>query len=87
MKTHYPNHQRFISGEFFLMESRLKTQSRKAFKKIRSWKDSSLLTEADQHFHQQMMNILLHSFFNTVSNKFILRNESSEGHFHKENLN
>ena len=87
MNTHYPNHQRFISGEFFLMESRLKTQSKKAFKKIQSWKSSFDAIEADPYYFQQMHNLLQHSFFNTVSNKFVLRNESSEGNFHKENLN
>ena len=87
MNTHYPNHQRFISGEFFLNESRLKTQSRKAYKKIQSWKASFHALEADPYYFQQMHNLLQHSFFNTVSNKFVLRNESNGGNFQKENLN
>ena len=87
MNTQFTNQQRAISGQFFLMESRLKNLSRKAFKKIRCWKTSADAFHINQYYQQQMENLLHYSFFNTVSNKFVLRNESSLGNFQKENLN
>jgi len=86
MNKQYQNHQRAISGQFFLMESRLKNLSRKAHKKIQCWKTTSDFA-INENYQQQIENLLQHSFFNTVSNKFVLRNESVEGSFQKENLN
>ena len=71
----YPNKLKAIVGEFYLTESRLNNRSKKAQKKIQSWKASHMAVEADEHYHEQFENLVKHSFFNMVSNTFVLERE------------
>ena len=75
MNTLYPDKRKAIAGEFFLSDSKLKTRSRKAFKKIQSWKDSVSGTTPDPRFVQQIENLVRYSFFQKVTNTFILLQE------------
>ena len=73
----FPDKRKAITGEFFINDSRIRRSSRKAFKKIRNWKASFKTSSDDteQHFHEQFENLVNHSFFNTVSNRYILNKE------------
>lgn len=75
MKPLYPNKLKAIVGEFYLMEGRNNNRSKKAHKKIQSWKASRNANDADENYHQQFENLLRHSFFNTVTNAYVLVNE------------
>ena len=75
MEPLFPDKRKAITGEFFINDSRLKHRSRKAFKKIVSWKASFQLTDSDLHFHEQFENLVRNSFFNAVSNNYILAKE------------
>jgi hypothetical protein len=79
----FPDKRKAITGEFFISDSRLRHTSRKAFKKIRSWKASFTVSEdAEVHYQQQFDNLVKNSFFNTVSNHYILSKEK----FHQRPL-
>lgn len=72
----YPDKRKAITGEFFINDSRIRHNSRKAFRKIRSWKASFTVSEeAEAHYQEQFDNLVRHSFFNTVSNNYILSKE------------
>jgi hypothetical protein len=73
----FPDKRKAITGEFFINDSRIKHSCRKAFKKIRSYKASlnDKNPETDENYHTQFSNLVQHSFFNTVSNKYILSKE------------
>lgn len=72
----FPDKRKAITGEFFINDSRIRHNSRKAYKKIRSWKSSFVVTEdAEQHYQQQFNNLVKNSFFNMVSNRYILTKE------------
>ena len=75
MKPLYPDQRKAITGEFFLQDSRIKNRSRKAFKKIQSWKASFQATEPDLQYQLQFENLVRHSFFNLVSNTYVLVQE------------
>jgi hypothetical protein len=77
MEQLFPDKRKAITGEFFINDSRIKHSSRKAFKKIKSWKASFKTPpeDSEQHYHQQFENLVKNSFFNTVSNKYILSKE------------
>ena len=45
------------------------------WEKIQSWKASHMAVEADEHYHEQFENLVKHSFFNMVSNTFVLERE------------
>jgi hypothetical protein len=75
MEPLYPDKRKAITGEFFLQDSRIKNRSRKAFKKIQSWKASFQATEPDQQYQQQFENLVRQSFFNLVSNTYVLVQE------------
>lgn len=75
----FPDKRKAITGEFFINDSRIRHNSRKAFKKIRSWKTSFTVSEdAEQHYQQQFTNLVHQSFFNMVSNRYILAKEKFE---------
>jgi len=76
MEPLFPDKRKAITGEFFISDSRLKNHSRKAFKKISSWKASAQLTDIDLHFHEQFENLVRNSFFNLVSNSYVLSKEN-----------
>lgn len=78
MKPLYPNKLKAIVGEFYLMEGRTNNRSKKAHKKIKSWKASQSVNDADENYQQQFDNLVKNSFFNTVTNAYIL---VSEGYF------
>ena len=72
----FPDKRKAITGEFFINDSRIRHNSRKAFKKIKNWKTSFHITEeAETHYQQQFDNLVKHSFFNMVSNRYILTKE------------
>lgn len=72
----FPDKRKAITGEFFISDSRLRHNSRKAFKKIKNWKTASNITEdAEVHYQQQFDNLVRNSFFNTVSNTYVLAKE------------
>ena len=72
----FPDKRKAITGEFFINDSRIRHHSRKAHRKIKSWKASfDTPVEDDNCFHQQFDNLVRHSFFNTVSGKYILSKE------------
>jgi hypothetical protein len=75
MQPKYPNKLKAIVGEFYIMESRINNRSKKAQKKIQSWKASHTAVDADENYQQQFENLLKQSFFNTVTNGYILANE------------
>jgi hypothetical protein len=72
----HPNKLKAIVGEFYLMESRINNRSKKAQKKIQSWKACYNAVDADENYQLQFENLVKRSFFNTVTNAFILVNES-----------
>jgi hypothetical protein len=72
----FPDKRKAITGQFFINDSRIRHNSRKAFKKITSWKTSFNVTdEAETHYQVQFDNLIKNSFFITVSNSFILSKE------------
>lgn len=72
----FPDKRKAITGEFFINDSRIRHNSRKAFRKISNWKTSFTVTEdAEVHYQEQYDNLVRHSFFNTVSNSYILSKE------------
>lgn len=72
----FPDKRKAITGEFFINDSRIRHNSRKAFRKIRNWKTSFTVSEeAEQHYQQQFDNLVKHSFFNMVSNRYVLTKE------------
>ena len=72
----FPDKRKAITGQFFITDSIIRHNSRKAFKKIRNWKNSFNVTEdAEQNYQEQFDNLVRNSFFNEVSNKFILHKE------------
>lgn len=77
MALSFPDKRKAITGEFFINDSRIKHNSRKAYKKIRNWKASvhAASEDTETHFHQQFDNLVKNSFFNTVSNTYILSKE------------
>lgn len=75
MPPSYPNKIKAIVGEFYLMESRINNRSKKAHKKIQSWKACHLANEADENYVEQFENLVRNSFFNHVTNSFVLVHE------------
>lgn len=71
----YPNKLKAIVGEFYLMESRINNRSKKAQKKIQSWKASHLAIDADENYQLQFQNLVKYSFFNVVTNAYVLIHE------------
>lgn len=71
----YPNKLKAIVGEFYLIESRTNNRSKKAQKKIQSWKASHHAVDADENYREQFKNLVKMSFFNMVTNSFILVHE------------
>ncbi len=72
----FPDKRKAITGQFFINDSRIRHNSRRAFKKIRSWKESSqTVVDTDARYHEQFENLVRLSFFNTVSPNFILSKE------------
>ena len=71
----HPNKLKAIVGEFYLMESRINNRSKKAQKKIQSWKASVHAVDADENYQQQFENLVKLSFFNVVTNVFVLERE------------
>lgn len=81
----FPDKRKAITGEFFINDSRIRHQSRKAVKKIAGWKTSfTVSADAEIHYQQQFDNLITHSFFNTVSTRYIL---SKEKYYQKPLLN
>ncbi|HUQ67157.1 MAG TPA: hypothetical protein VM101_13430 [Flavitalea sp.] len=79
----FPDKRKAITGQFFITDSMIRHSSRKAFKKIRNWKSSFNVTdEAEVNYQQQFDNLVCNSFFNEVSNKYILHKEK----FHERPL-
>ena len=72
----FPDKRKAITGEFFINDSRIRHNSRKAFKKITNWKTSFTISEeAELHYQEQFDNLVKNSFFNTVTNSYILSKE------------
>lgn len=72
----FPDTRKAITGEFFISDSRLKNNSRRAYKKIRSWKSSFQVSEeAEENYQKQFDNLVTHTFFNTVSSYYVLAKE------------
>jgi hypothetical protein len=72
----FPDRRKAITGQFFITDSIIRHNSRKAYKKIRNWKNSFTVTEeAEIHYQAQFDNLVRNSFFNEVSNKYILHKE------------
>jgi hypothetical protein len=72
----FPDKRKAITGQFFITDSLLRHTSRKAFKKIRNWKSSFVVTEeAEDNYQEQFNNLVRNSFFYSVSNKYILHKE------------
>lgn len=71
----YPNKLKAIVGEFYLMESRINNRSKKAHKKIQSFKASHQAVDADENYREQFENLVKFSFFNMVSNSYVLVHE------------
>ncbi len=79
----YPDRRKAITGEFFINDSRVRHNSRRAYKKIRNWKTSFRISEeAELHYQDQFDNLIRNSFFCTVSNVFVLSREK----FHEKAL-
>ncbi|MBL7736622.1 MAG: hypothetical protein JNL51_14275 [Chitinophagaceae bacterium] len=77
MDALFPDQRKAITGEFFVNDSRLRHTSRKAYKKIAGWKASIREpANGDSHFREQYDNLLRNSFFNAVSNSYILQREN-----------
>lgn len=75
MKPPYSNKLKAIVGEFYIMEGTINNRSKKAHKKIQSWKASHHADDADENYQQQFENLVRNSFFNTVTNAYVLVNE------------
>lgn len=75
MTPKFPDKRKAIAGEFFLSDSKIRNHSRKAFKKIQTYKESMLSVQPDNVYQQQIENLVRHSFFHTVTNSFILVQE------------
>lgn len=75
MQPYFPDKRKAITGEFFINDSRIKHSSRKAFKKISGWKASLQATDSELHFREQFETLLRNSFFNLVTNEYILGKE------------
>lgn len=72
----FPDKRKAITGQFFINDSLIRHSSRKAFKKIRNWKSSFTVSdEAEENYQQQFNNLVENSFFNVVSNKYVLHKE------------
>ncbi len=72
----FPDKRKAITGQFFINDSLIRQSSRKAFRKIRNWKSSFTVTEeAETNYQPQFDNLVRNSFFNEVSNKYILHKE------------
>ena len=72
----FPDKRKVITGEFFINDSRLRNNCRKAYKKIRNWKTSFNVSEdAEAHYQEQFDNLVKNSFFNTITNTYILSKE------------
>lgn len=72
----FPDKRKAITGQFFINDSLIRQSSRKAFRKIRNWKSSFIVTEeAETNYQTQFDNLVRNSFFNEVSNKYILHKE------------
>jgi hypothetical protein len=79
----FPDKRKAITGQFFINDSLIRHSSRKAYKKIRNWKSSFEVTdEAEANYQEQFNNLVRHSFFNAVSNKYVLHKEK----FHERPL-
>ena len=79
----FPDKRKAITGQFFITDSLIRHSSRKAYKKIRNWKTSFIVTEeAEDNYQEQFDNLVRNSFFNSVSNKYILHKEK----FHERPL-
>lgn len=72
----FPDKRKAITGQFFINDSLIRQSSRKAFLKIKNWKSSFIVTDdAEMNYQEQFDNLVRHSFFNEVSNKYILHKE------------
>lgn len=72
----FPDKRKAITGQFFINDSLIRHNSRKAYKKIRGWKSSFVVSEdAETNYQNQFDNLVSNSFFNIVSNRFILTKE------------
>lgn len=72
----FPDKRKAITGQFFINDSLIRQSSRKAYRKIRNWKSSFNVTEeAETNYQTQFDNLVRNSFFNEVSNKYILHKE------------
>jgi hypothetical protein len=72
----YPDKRKAIIGQFFINDSRLRHNSRKAYKKIANWKKSfNVSEEAELHYQEQFDNLVVNSFFNHVPSTYILCKE------------
>lgn len=79
----FPDKRKAITGQFFINDSLIRQSSRKAFLKIKNWKSSFVITDdAEINYQEQFDNLVRHSFFNEVSNKYILHKEK----FHERPL-
>lgn len=72
----FPDKRKAITGQFFINDSLIRHSSRKAYKKIRNWKTSFTVSEeAEENYQEQFNNLVKNSFFNVVSNKYVLHKE------------
>lgn len=72
----FPDKRKAITGEFFMQDSRLRHNSRRAYRKIRGWKSSARISEeAEEHYQEQFDNLISRSFFNLVASRYILIRE------------
>jgi len=84
MTSNYPNTTKSIAGAFFIDYYKNLNRSKKAFKKIKAWKISRNNTDTDVLLRKQIDNLVMLSFLNEVSARFIL---DQEGYFTHLNLN
>ena len=76
MNLLFPDKIKDITGQFFINESRIRHNSRKAFKKISNWKKSKVVgEEAEMHYQEQFDNLVKNSFFNHVPSTYVLCKE------------
>lgn len=72
----FPDKRKAITGQFFINDSLIRHSSRKAYKKIVNWKSSfNVSEEAETNYQKQFDNLVRNSFFNEVSNKYVLHKE------------
>ncbi len=74
MPTTYPDKRKAIAGMFFLIDSRNRRRCRKAYKKIQTWKQA-VPVEGNEAYTQQVENMVRSSFFQEVTNVFVLLEE------------